>query len=323
MNRIMVISPHPDDESIGCGGTIQKHVAEGDVVHVELLTSGEKGGHGWSEAETAIRREAEAEARRPKSSASSTLSFIANPTEACTTTGKWSTCCECELTIGNHTLSMCLIRMSNIPTISGAPIVEKSPGAANAAEPARVLAYEIWTPLQQLDEIVDITPYMETKLKAIAAYDSQSRVMNFVAAAQGLARYRGEMHCWPGGEYAEVFADFSEVCCRPLPEPMINQFKTADEPVCGADPPLVSVIVNNYNYADYLGKAIDSALQQDYAHKEVIVVDDGSTDRSRDVIACVRSECYTGLQKQRRASLGLECGFCRVSWRYRCVPRCR
>ena len=30
MNRIMVISPHPDDESIGCGGTIQKHVAEGD-----------------------------------------------------------------------------------------------------------------------------------------------------------------------------------------------------------------------------------------------------------------------------------------------------
>ena len=46
MNRIMVISPHPDDESIGCGGTISKHVAEGDVVQVELLTSGEKGGHG-------------------------------------------------------------------------------------------------------------------------------------------------------------------------------------------------------------------------------------------------------------------------------------
>ena len=43
MNRVMVISPHPDDESIGCGGTICRHVAAGEPVHVELLTSGEKG----------------------------------------------------------------------------------------------------------------------------------------------------------------------------------------------------------------------------------------------------------------------------------------
>jgi LmbE family N-acetylglucosaminyl deacetylase len=82
----------------------------------------------------------------------------------------------------------------------------------------RVLAYEIWTPLQQLDEIVDITPYLQTKLKAIAAYKSQTRVMNFEAAAQGLARYRGEMHSWPGGEYAEAFAEFSSVTCRSLQE---------------------------------------------------------------------------------------------------------
>jgi len=49
MNRVMVISPHPDDESIGCGGTICRHVAAGDPVYIELLTSGEKGGHGLSE----------------------------------------------------------------------------------------------------------------------------------------------------------------------------------------------------------------------------------------------------------------------------------
>ncbi|HKI69801.1 MAG TPA: glycosyltransferase, partial [Verrucomicrobiae bacterium] len=42
--------------------------------------------------------------------------------------------------------------------------------------------------------------------------------------------------------------------------------------------PLASVIINNYNYGRFLACAIDSALHQDYARTEVIVVDDGSTD---------------------------------------------
>ncbi|GAP97001.1 glycosyltransferase family 2 protein [Leptolyngbya sp. NIES-2104] len=49
--------------------------------------------------------------------------------------------------------------------------------------------------------------------------------------------------------------------------------------------PLVSIIINNYNYADYLGAAIESALSQSYSNIEVIVVDDGSTDSSRAIIA--------------------------------------
>jgi glycosyltransferase involved in cell wall biosynthesis len=50
-------------------------------------------------------------------------------------------------------------------------------------------------------------------------------------------------------------------------------------------PPLVSIVVNNFNYARFLPQAIDSALAQTYLRVEVIVVDDGSTDNSRDVIA--------------------------------------
>lgn len=49
--------------------------------------------------------------------------------------------------------------------------------------------------------------------------------------------------------------------------------------------PLVSVIIDNFNYARFLRTAVDSALAQTYATVEVIVVDDGSTDNSRDVIS--------------------------------------
>ncbi len=53
--------------------------------------------------------------------------------------------------------------------------------------------------------------------------------------------------------------------------------------------PLVSVIIGNYNYGNFLAEAIDSVLRQTYRHFELIVIDDGSTDNSREVI-----ESYEG-----------------------------
>jgi LmbE family N-acetylglucosaminyl deacetylase len=38
--RIMVIAAHPDDEALGCGGTITRHAAAGDVVRVLFLADG-------------------------------------------------------------------------------------------------------------------------------------------------------------------------------------------------------------------------------------------------------------------------------------------
>jgi hypothetical protein len=54
------------------------------------------------------------------------------------------------------------------------------------------------------------------------------------------------------------------------------------------EPPRVSIVINNHNYSDYIGAAIESALDQSVAAHEVIVVDDGSTDASRAVIAGYR-----------------------------------
>lgn len=47
---------------------------------------------------------------------------------------------------------------------------------------------------------------------------------------------------------------------------------------------LVSIVISNYNYEQFVAQAINSAITQTYPHVEVIVVDDGSTDNSRNVI---------------------------------------
>ncbi len=48
---------------------------------------------------------------------------------------------------------------------------------------------------------------------------------------------------------------------------------------------LATIVIVNYNYARFVAAAIDSALEQSYDPVEVIVVDDGSTDGSRRIIA--------------------------------------
>jgi LmbE family N-acetylglucosaminyl deacetylase len=39
MNKVIVVAPHPDDEIIGCGATIAKHISEGDEVYIIVATN--------------------------------------------------------------------------------------------------------------------------------------------------------------------------------------------------------------------------------------------------------------------------------------------
>jgi hypothetical protein len=79
---------------------------------------------------------------------------------------------------------------------------------------------------------------------------------------------------------------------------------------------LLSVIVNNYNYDRFVGAAIASALAQDPELTEVIVVDDGSTDNSRDVISQF-GDCITTIYKANGGQASaLNAGFKRASGRW-------
>lgn len=210
MKNILVISPHPDDEAIGCGGTICKHIAEGDTVEVIFLTSGEKGGHGISEAETIQTREQES------NDAASILKIMSIEF--------WKEPDGNFQATENNVLKLLeKIRSSEAVIIyvpheneqhpdhrAAALLVNKAMEQLGQTIPLpTVWMYEVWTPLQKMDHIVDISPYVETKRRAILAYKSQCDVLAFDDAILGLNRYRGEMHSWPGGDFAEVFKKLS------------------------------------------------------------------------------------------------------------------
>ncbi len=75
--------------------------------------------------------------------------------------------------------------------------------------------------------------------------------------------------------------------------------------------PLVSIIIDNYNYAEFLPAAIESALSQSYPYVEVLVVDDGSTDDSRSEIGTFAGRVTVVLQDNAGQAAAFNAGFAR------------
>lgn len=73
--------------------------------------------------------------------------------------------------------------------------------------------------------------------------------------------------------------------------------------------PLASIIVSNYNYGRFLRESIDSALAQTFANKEVIVVDDGSTDESREIITSYGEQIIPVLKENGGQASAFNAGF--------------
>jgi LmbE family N-acetylglucosaminyl deacetylase len=206
--NVLVISPHPDDEAIGCGGVIAAHVAEGDRVEVIFLTSGEKGGHGRPEADT--RRVREEEARQAAATLGlANIEFWGQPDGAVRATSAITR--RLAEKIGVRQIDVLYVphhAEAHPDHKAAARLVKKAVDllAPGLVKPA-VWMYEVWTPLQELDYIVDISAFVDTKRRAIQAHKCQCEVLRFDESALALNRYRGEMHSWPGGDYAEVFKE--------------------------------------------------------------------------------------------------------------------
>ncbi len=73
--------------------------------------------------------------------------------------------------------------------------------------------------------------------------------------------------------------------------------------------PLVSILINNYNYGQFLSTAIDSVLDQAYKNIEIIVVDDGSTDNSREIINSYGEKIIAVLKKNGGQASAFNAGF--------------
>jgi hypothetical protein len=73
--------------------------------------------------------------------------------------------------------------------------------------------------------------------------------------------------------------------------------------------PRVTIVVNNHNYAAFLPRAIESALEQRGEDPEVIVVDDGSTDCSREVISRFAAHVRPIFQKNLGQKAAVNAGF--------------
>ena len=55
---------------------------------------------------------------------------------------------------------------------------------------------------------------------------------------------------------------------------------------------LVSIIITTYNHAKFIAVAINSALSQTYNNVEILVIDDGSTDNTRDIVSKYKDVDY-------------------------------
>jgi N-acetylglucosamine malate deacetylase 1 len=199
---LLVVAPHPDDESIGCGGTICLHRQRGDRVQVVFLTSGERGVTGIPLETARAIRESEAKAAGEVLSLDR-LDFLRLPDSG----------------VADQIDSGAFRLRAVLDALAPSVIYLPHPGEAHPDHQAtlplvsRALAggtvvpelrlYEVWSPMTVHGWAEDISPFMRRKLRAVRCYKTQLETFRYDRAVRGLNQYRGCLaaRC----RYAEVF----------------------------------------------------------------------------------------------------------------------
>jgi N-acetylglucosamine malate deacetylase 1 len=206
--NIVVIAPHPDDETIGCGGALCRHVAAGDRVAVVFLTSGELGLKALAKEEAWRIREAEAKAAA-RLLGIARLDFLRLP--------DWG--------VGSHIragarLLQPILKAERPGLVylphsgdghpdhqASLPLFRRAMMDLRLRTP-EIRSYEVWTPLGEYDHVEDISAVMPRKLRALRAHRSQLGEFDYVHAVRGLNQFRGALAA--RRPYAEVFQSLSQ-----------------------------------------------------------------------------------------------------------------
>jgi LmbE family N-acetylglucosaminyl deacetylase len=187
--RVLVLAPHPDDETIGCGGTLALHAAAGDPVRVVILTNGAKG-----DMSGRFAREDYIALRRQETLAACACLGIADV--------MFLDHEDRELAYAPTLLSDLTAWIDTyLPDVIYAPSpLEFHPDHRTAADLAvravrfcrtqpQLFFYEVGQPVQ-VDMLVDITGVVDRKNQAIQQYRSQLAERPYDDVALALNRFR-------------------------------------------------------------------------------------------------------------------------------------
>jgi LmbE family N-acetylglucosaminyl deacetylase/glycosyltransferase involved in cell wall biosynthesis len=281
--RVLVLAPHPDDETIGCGGTLVIHVRAGDPVKVVFLTNGSEGdsrGEFDRDQYVNIRQR---EARNACARLGVTdLEFW--PYDDRSLAGSR----------GALRRLIDLFRAFCPDIVYGPSPLEFHPDHRAACillcEALRsyssdldVAFYEIGQPIR-VNVLVDITQVAELKGRAMDAYESQMKERPYKDITLSLDRYRS-LTLGTDVMYAEGFSLWrSDIIKKIGPYAIPLQQAQRLLPGPGEGGPLVSVIVRTKDRPALLANALKSIANQTYANLEIVLVNDGGQD-VRDVAA--------------------------------------
>ncbi len=204
---LLVIAPHPDDEAIGCGGTIALRADAGDRVIVLFLTSGEGGLPRSSPAQAWATREAEARSAVADLGAE-LAGFLRLPDG-----GVGDDVDRSAAAVSAALADLVPDRVylphpdeDHADHAACLPVVARAYELIGRPEPW-LLGYEVWTPLPRYDTVEDVSAVYHRKLAALRRHASQLADFDYDRAVAGLNAYRGALagRC----AYAEVFASLT------------------------------------------------------------------------------------------------------------------